>query len=36
MSFIEPGKYAGMTFHLFFWDGADWKMLGPIWRLVPK
>ena len=28
----EPGKSMGMKYHLFFWDGKDWCMLGPIWR----
>ncbi len=29
----EPGKDAGMKYHLFFWDGRQWTMLGPIWRV---
>jgi hypothetical protein len=28
----EPGKDSGMKFHMFFWDGQGWKMLGPLWR----
>jgi hypothetical protein len=28
----EPGKDAGTKFHMFFWDGQRWKMLGPLWR----
>jgi len=33
---VEPGKDSGMKFHLFFWDGERWSMLGPAWRLLPK
>jgi len=32
--FLEPGKDAGMKFHLFYWDGEHWSMLGPVWRIV--
>lgn len=28
----EPGKDSGTKFHMFFWDGANWRMLGPAWR----
>jgi hypothetical protein len=28
----EPGESSGMVFHLFYWDGEGWRMLGPIWR----
>jgi hypothetical protein len=28
----EPGNDSGTKYHLFFWDGTGWKMLGPIWR----
>ncbi len=34
VEFLEPGKDAGMKFHLFYWTGASWKMLGPVWRTV--
>jgi hypothetical protein len=30
--FVAPGEDLGMKYHLFFWDGAGWRMLGPIWR----
>lgn len=30
--FVAPGEELGMKYHLFFWDGARWRMLGPIWR----
>lgn len=33
---VEPGKDSGMKFHLFFWDGDRWSMLGPAWRALPK
>jgi hypothetical protein len=28
----EPGNDSGTKYHLFFWSGQGWKMLGPIWR----
>jgi len=28
----EPGKDSGTKFHMFFWDGTQWRMLGPAWR----
>ncbi len=34
VEFTEPGKDAGMKFHLFYWDGASWAMLGPLWRML--
>lgn len=34
VEFLEPGKDAGMKYHLFFWDGAAWAMLGPAWRAL--
>lgn len=34
VEFLEPGKDAGMKFHLFYWDGNGWAMLGPMWRLL--
>ena len=36
VEFLEPGKDAGMKFHLFFWDGERWAMLGAAWRVVDK
>lgn len=32
VEFTEPGKDSGMKYHLFFWDGKAWKMLGAAWR----
>lgn len=32
---VEPGKDRGTKFHMFFWDGAQWRMLGPAWRYLP-
>lgn len=29
----EPGKSSGTKFHLFFFDGEHWNMLGPLWRI---
>ncbi|MEZ0386621.1 MAG: hypothetical protein ACAI34_06120 [Verrucomicrobium sp.] len=34
VEFLEPGKDAGMKYHLFYWDGGAWRMLGPIWRAL--
>ncbi|MGE0402986.1 MAG: hypothetical protein AB7T06_40140 [Kofleriaceae bacterium] len=31
---VEPGKDRGTKFHMFFWDGAQWRMLGPAWRYL--
>lgn len=31
---VEPGKDRGMKYHLFYHDGQNWKMLGPIWRAL--
>ena len=30
--FVAHGEDHGMNYHLFFWDGSRWRMLGPIWR----
>lgn len=32
VEYVEPGESAGMKYHLFFWTGSRWCMLGPIWR----
>lgn len=34
MEFLEPGSDAGMKFHLFYWNGSAWSMLGPVWRAL--
>ena len=34
VEFREAGKDAGVKYHLFFWDGKQWSMLGPIWRVL--
>ena len=31
---LEPGKDSGAKLHLFYWDGKQWSMLGPIWRVL--
>lgn len=36
VEFLEPGKDAGMKYHLFFHDGAGWAMLGPAWRVLKR
>ncbi len=32
VEFVEPDKEAGRKHHMFLWDGARWRMLGPNWR----
>lgn len=34
VEFLEPGADAGMKYHLFYWDGTNWSMLGPVWRSI--
>lgn len=34
VNFTEPGRTSGMQYHLFFWDGSQWRMLGPVWRSI--
>ena len=34
---VKPGETSGMTYHLFFFDGEGWGMIGKAWRLpAPK
>lgn len=32
VEFLEPGQNLGIKYHLFYWDGKQWTMLGPVWR----
>lgn len=34
VEFVKPGEQAGMKYHLFYWDGKQWAMMGAIWRVV--
>jgi len=34
VEFLEPGQTLGTKYHLFFHNGKNWKMLGPIWRAL--
>lgn len=34
VEFLERGKDSGMKYHLFYWDGKQWSMLGPVWRVL--
>jgi hypothetical protein len=34
VEFVEPGADMGMKYHLLFWDGSAWRMLGPAWRTI--
>jgi hypothetical protein len=29
---VEPGKSKGFKYHLIFWDGQKWCMLGMVWK----
>ncbi|MFN0248771.1 MAG: hypothetical protein ACKV2T_17915 [Kofleriaceae bacterium] len=31
---VEPGADRGTKFHMFYWDGERWRMLGPAWRYL--
>ena len=31
---VRPGEERGMKYHLFFHDGKQWTMLGPVWRAL--
>lgn len=35
VEFLEPGKDQGVKYHLLYWDGKQWSMLGPVWRASP-
>jgi hypothetical protein len=35
VEFLEPGKDAGVKYHLFYWNGSSFSMLGPVWRAKP-
>lgn len=34
VEYVVPGENLGMKYHLLFWDGKTWCMLGPIWRAL--
>ena len=34
VEFLEPGQERGVKYHLFYWDGRQWTMLGPVWRAL--
>ncbi|MEW6264380.1 MAG: hypothetical protein AB1641_15020 [Thermodesulfobacteriota bacterium] len=34
VSLVKPGERSGMKFHLFYWDGQGWAMVGPAWRVI--
>lgn len=36
VEYLEPGKNAGMKYHLLYWDGKQWSMLGPVWRVLKQ
>jgi hypothetical protein len=34
VEYLVPGKESGMKYHLVYWDGKQWTMLGPAWRVL--
>jgi hypothetical protein len=34
VEFLEPGKELGKKFHLLYWDGKQWTILGAVWRAL--
>jgi hypothetical protein len=36
VEYLLPGKDAGMKYHLLYWDGKQWTMLGPVWRVLKQ
>jgi len=34
VEYVAPGKDSGMKYHLLYWDGKQWSMLGPVWRAL--
>jgi hypothetical protein len=36
VEYLDPGKSAGMKYHLLYWDGKQWSMLGPVWRVMKQ
>jgi hypothetical protein len=32
VEYLKKGEKYGMKYHLFYWDGSGWKMLGKAWR----
>ena len=36
VEYLEPGKDAGIKYHLVYWDGKQWSMLGPVWRVLKQ
>lgn len=34
VEYLVPGKDSGMKYHLVYWDGKQWTMLGPAWRVL--
>lgn len=36
VEFLAPGSSSGKKYHLFYWDGKSFSMLGPVWRVALK
>ena len=36
VEYLEPGKESGMKYHLIYWDGKRWSMMGPAWRVLKE
>lgn len=35
VEFLLPEATRGLKYHLFFWNGQSWTMLGAVWRVFP-
>lgn len=35
VEFLMPNATRGLKYHLFFWNGQAWTMLGAVWRVFP-
>lgn len=34
LEFTEPEQDLGKKYHLFYFDDEQWRMLGPVWRML--
>ena len=36
VGYLMPGKDSGMKYHLIYWDGRQWTMPDPVWRVMKQ
>ena len=36
VEYFMAGTDSGMKYHLIYWDGRQWTMLGPVWRVMKQ